>query len=74
MEVISGQLIVSLHVSHSQCELILSNNVEMVMIELEDIFLRLCAPEASISKIKLLVTCCFPETVCIQVTALHNGD
>jgi len=46
----------------------------MVMIELEDIFLHPCAPEASISNIKLLVTCCFPETACIQVTALHNGD
>jgi len=46
----------------------------MVMIELEDIFLRPCAPEASISNIKLHVTCCFPETVCIQFTALHSGD
>jgi len=46
----------------------------MVMIELEDIFLRPCAPEASISNIKLLVASCFPETVCIQVIAFHNGD
>jgi len=45
----------------------------MVSIELEDIFLRPCPPEASISNIKLLVTCCFPETVCIQVTALHKS-
>ena len=46
----------------------------MVMIELENIFLRPSAPDASVSNIKLLVTCCFPETVCIQVTALHNDN
>ena len=44
----------------------------MVMIELEDIFLLPCAPEASISNIKLLVTCCFTETSRIQVTAFHK--
>jgi len=46
----------------------------MMLIEPEDIFLCPGAPEASISNIKLLVTCCFPETVCIQVTALHKSQ
>ena len=54
MEVVSGRLIVSLHVSHSQCKLVLSNK-----------FAILC--------LKLHVTCHFPVTVCIQVTALHKS-
>jgi len=46
----------------------------MMMIVLEDIFLRPYTPETSISNITLHVTCCFPETVSIQVTALHKGN